>query len=193
VARASWTYEVPRAGSGSAGLEEYMVEDKSGEPVGKVVTLLEHGGEHYVLVERGRPPIQHDRRAVPWSDVEAVDHEALAVRIDLTGEELSQVLQLDPEKQVEGGPAEAVRALPPRPPATSADVPGPVDRAAPYAATFALGAIGLIVLLGLFLFASTTDFDWEYVLFVIPAALFVGALMTGYNLTRRPYEGTKTK
>jgi hypothetical protein len=193
VARASWTYEVPLAGSGSAGLEEYMVEDRSGEPVGKVVTLLEHGGEHYVLVERGRPPVRNDRRAVLWSDVEAVDHEALAVRIDLTGEELSQVLQVDPEKQVEGGPAEAVRALPPRPAATSADVPGPVDRAAPYAATLALGAIGLIVLLGLFLFASTTDFDWEYVLFVIPAALFVGALMTGYNLTRRPYEGTKTK
>jgi hypothetical protein len=184
---------VPLAGSGSAGLEEYMVEDRSGEPVGKVVTLLEHGGEHYVLVERGRPPVRNDRRAVLWSDVEAVDHEALAVRIDLTGEELSQVLQVDPEKQVEGGPAEAVRALPPRPAATSADVPGPVDRAAPYAATLALGAIGLIVLLGLFLFASTTDFDWEYVLFVIPAALFVGALMTGYNLTRRPYEGTKTK
>jgi hypothetical protein len=191
MGRVQWTYEVPLAGAGSVGLEEYVVEAGSGEPVGKVLTVLERADRVYLVVERGLPPLRRDLRAVPWTDVESVDHAGLTVRLALTGEAFAEALQLDPEKGVEGGQAEAVRALPPRPTGTSPDVPGPVDRAGPYTTMFALAAVGLIVLLGLVLLASTTDFTWEYALFLIPAALFLASLASVYRLMRRPYEGIR--
>jgi hypothetical protein len=54
---------------------------------------------------------------------------------------------------------------------------------------FALPAVGLIVLLALVLLASGMDFTWEYRLFLVPAALFLASLASGYRLMRRPYEG----
>jgi hypothetical protein len=191
MGRARWTYEVPLAGAGSAGLEEYVVEAGLGEPVGKVLTVLERGDRVYLVVERGLPPLRHDLRAVPWTDVESVDHAGLTVRLGLTGEALAEALQLDPEKGVEGGRAEAVRALPPWPTGTSPDVPGAVDRAGPYTTMFAPAAVGLMVLLGLVLLGSSTDFTWEYALFLVPVALFLASLASGYRLMRRPYEGVK--
>src|SRR4051812_33203782 len=49
---AEWTYEVAPAGGSAEGLDEYIVETESGEPVGKVTTLLEHEGDLYLAVER---------------------------------------------------------------------------------------------------------------------------------------------
>jgi hypothetical protein len=190
MGKAPWTYEVPLAGAGSVGLEEYVVEARSGEPAGKVMTVLERGDRVYLVVERGRPPLQHDLRAVPWNEVETVDHAALTVRLKLSSAAIEESLQLDPSNKVEGGPAEAVRTEPPQQPTTtSADVPGPVDRAGPYTTMFALAAVGLIVLLGIILWASSTEFTWEYALLLIPAALFALSLASGYRLMRRPYEG----
>jgi hypothetical protein len=189
--QASWTYEVPSAGTGSAGLEEYVVETRTGEPAGKVMTVLEREDRLYLALERGRPPFQHDLRAVPWDEVEEVDHTALTVRLKLSSEAIGEALQLDPGKQVEGGPAEAVRVdFPGRRPSSASPVtPGPVDRSRPYATMFGAGALGLMTLLALVLFDSTSDFGWQYVLFLIPAALFVFALVTAYRLFRRPYQG----
>lgn len=146
------------------------------------------------MVERGRPPLQHDLRAVSWNEVEAVDHTALTVHLKLSSAEMEESLRLDPDKRVEGGGADAVRALPPQQPTrTDPQVPGPVDRAGPYASMFALAALGLVVLLGIILFATVSDFTWEYALLVIPAALFVASLATGYRLMRRPYQGVRER
>lgn len=109
MAKASWTYEVPGAGTGSVALEEYVVEEASGEPVGKVVTVLERRGDLYVVVERGTPPLTHDLRAVPWDDIERVDHSALTVRLGLAKEAIEETLELDPKKGVKAEDAEAHR------------------------------------------------------------------------------------
>jgi hypothetical protein len=122
--------------------------------------------------------------------VEIVDDAALTVRLKLSSAAIEESLQLDPSKRVEGGPAEAVRTEAPRQlSSTSPAVSGPVDRTGPYTAMFALAALGLIVLLGIILWASSTHFTWEYALLVIPAALFAVSLASAYRLMRRPYEG----
>ena len=76
--QAEWTYEVPKAGAGSAGLEEYQVETSSGEHTGKVMTVLRKEESIYLAVETGTPPIKRDLLAIPWGDVAEVDHAAHA-------------------------------------------------------------------------------------------------------------------
>jgi hypothetical protein len=114
VARASWTYEVPPAGADAAALEDYSVETASGERVGKVLTLPQRNGDVLLAVEIGTPPLRHDVRVFGWEDVEDVDHEGLAVRLRVGRNDVEESLQLDPDKGVEAGEADAVRvtALP---------------------------------------------------------------------------------
>ena len=187
MARASWTYEVPPVGAPSVALEEYMAETPTGERLGRVVTVLRHGDDFYLAVDRGTLP-GRDVRAVPWSEVEGIDHDALAVR--LPREALARGLELDPDKGVESGDAEARRVtdLPPGTPRTvSPDEPGPVDRPS-YLVALGFGLLGMLALLGLFVAASRTTFTWEFVLFAIPLVLFVLAGVSAYRLFRRPYE-----
>jgi hypothetical protein len=100
VAKADWTYQVAPAGVSSEGLEEYVVEAVSGDPVGKVQTLLRRRDELLVAVERGRPPVSHDVRVLTWDEVERVDHDALTVRLRVSEDALDQALELDPDKGV---------------------------------------------------------------------------------------------
>jgi hypothetical protein len=191
VERASWTYEVPQAGASSTGLEEYLVEASSGKPAGKVLTVLRKGGSIYLAVETGAPPFRHDLHAVPWDEVEDVDHSALTVRLR-PSVDLEQALLLDPEKGVEGGPADAVRAESPgNPPLTVDPGSGPVDRTMPYALTFAMAAGGLLTLLAIVTVASVADSAWIWALLALPAVLLLGALASGYRLFRRPFEGQR--
>lgn len=136
----------PPAGAGSVGLEEYVVEAVSGDPVGKVVTMVERADRVYLVVERGLPPLRHDLRAVLWAEVEKVDHAALIVRLRPTSEEFDQALGSIPRRE-----SRADRRRPsarfPAADRTSPDVPGPVDRTGPYTTLFALAAVGPIVLL----------------------------------------------
>ena len=92
MSRAPWTYELPAAGGETGGLEEYVVYAVDGEPVGKVTVVLEAEDDVYVVVDRGAPPLTHDRRAVPWESVEAVDHSALAVTLAQPAAELDEAL-----------------------------------------------------------------------------------------------------
>jgi hypothetical protein len=185
--RASATFQLPPAGSDAAGLEGYSVESPDGEFVGTVRVVLEHGGETYVAVELGRPPVSNDLRAVPWQRVADVDHDALLVRIGRA--DVEGGLELDAGNAVEGGEAEAHRVTDvpagarPAPAATFA-APGPVDRPSWYAA-LALGLAGLCATLGLVVFATTSDFGWEWVLFVLPAGLLAAAAVAGYRFFRR--------
>lgn len=190
MAKAEWTYQVAPAGSDSAGLEEYVVESASGAQIGKVSTLLRRRDELYVAVERGTPPLSHDVRAFPWSEVEHVDHSALAVRLKTSDEAVDQKsLELDPAKAVESGEAEATRMteLPSELQPSATPEAGPVDRPT-YALAIALGMLGLLALLAIVVAAVSVDFTWHFALFAIPVALFAAAGATAYRVVRRPYE-----
>ncbi len=183
---------MPPAGAPATGLEEYIVEAAAGARVGKVQTLLRREGELLLAVDRGKPPLTHDVRALPWSAVERVDHEALAVRLRLGEDAVAQALELDPEKGVEDGDADAVRVteLPAelRPSSDPGSPTGPVDRTT-YAVTIALGALGLVSLLAVVI-ALTAEDDprWVPALFAIPAILFAAAGAAAYRVFRAPYE-----
>jgi hypothetical protein len=187
--QAEWTYKVPKAGAGSAGLEEYQVETSLGEHTGKVMTVLRKEESIYLAVETGTPPIRRDLRAIPWGDVAEVDHAALTIRLR-PSVDIDQALMLDPRKAVEDGPADATLAEPPEKGRFDPDASGPVDRTLPYAATFALAAFGLLALLAIVALASTVDSGWIWLLLAVPAALLVGALVSGYKLFRRPFESS---
>jgi hypothetical protein len=184
-----WTFQMPPAGDGASGLEDYVVEDSRGEHVGKVATLLRHGDGLFAVVEHGTPPLRNELVAVPWYKVRDVDHDTLAVTLGLSRDELERLPRLDEDRKVEVGDADAVRVT---------DVPGevrpapvaargPVDRSS-YAVAMALGLLGVFATLVLVIFASGTDFDREAVLFVIPAALLTASGVLAYRTFRNPYE-----
>ena len=191
MTKAGWTYQVAPAGAPSAGLEEYVVESASGARVGKVTTVLRREGDFFLAVERGTPPVSHDVRAIPWNEIEGVDHEALSVRLKLADDAVEQSLELDPDKGVETEDAEAVRVteLPPglRQPGPTGDVAGPVDRPS-YAVAIALGLAGVFSVLVLAIMAISVDFTWHFALFAIPAVLLALAGVSGYRTFRSPYE-----
>ena len=191
MARAEWTYEVAPAGAPSEGLEEYVVTAASGERVGKVQTVLSRDGDLYLAVERGNPPFSHDVRAIPWSEVARVDHEALTVHLALDETAFGESLELDPENGVEDGDAEARRVteLPAdltRPQATG-DATGPTDRST-YAVSIALGLLGVFAVLVLAIAATAVEFTWHFALFVVPILLLAAAAVSGYRVFRNPYE-----
>jgi hypothetical protein len=192
MSMAPWTYEVRAGGEDSVGLEDYVVEDGSGEPVGKVIAVLERRDELYVAVERGTRVLGGDLRAVPWEDVERVDHNRLVVRLRIAGEAIEEALALDPTKEVEGASAEAHRVteLPRalrRP--SAVDTAGPVDRARPYVLVFGSFALSLLAFLVLVVAALAVDFTWHFALFAIPVLLLLVSGVAGYRLFRRPYGG----
>ena len=180
------------AGAPATGLEEYVVEGAAGTRVGKVQTLLRRDDELFLAVERGNPPLSHDVRALPWSAVERVDHAALAVRLRLGEDAVAQALELDPEKGIEDGDADAVRIteLPAelRPASDPGRATGPVDRPT-YAAAIALGALGLVSLLAIVIALTAEDHPgWVPALFAVPAILFAAAGAAAYRVFRAPYE-----
>lgn len=192
VPRATWSYQVPPAGADSAGLEEYVVESAAGEPVGKVMTVLDRKGELFLAVECGLPPLRHELRAVPWSDVEDVDHGALRVRLGLDATAFEEALELDPGKRHEAEDADAVRVsrLPRElEPGPAAQPAGPVDRST-YALAVATGLLGVFSVLVLVIAATGTDFTWEWALVAVPLALLGISLVAAHRLFRRPTERT---
>jgi hypothetical protein len=191
VTKADWTYQVPAAGESAAGLEDYLVEIRPGEQVGKVRTLIRRGEELYVVVERGNPPLSHDLRAVPWEEAETVDHNSLAVTLRVDQDELERALELDPAKGVEDGDADAERVtkLPPglRQPSLPGSEAGPVDRPT-YVAAISFFAIGLLAALVLALVVTAAQEAWLAALAVIPAIFFIAAAVSAYRAWRSPYQ-----
>jgi hypothetical protein len=183
MAQAGWTYEVPFAGEGAVGLEDYAVEASDGKLAGKVLAVLMHEDTVLLAVERGTPPVKRERRAVPWQAVSAVDHAGLVVRLALASAELSDALELEPEKAVEGGPAEAVRVtdVPGGPiGVTSPDAPGPVDRPS-YATALILLLLGAFSALIVVALLTATGDLWPLTLVVLPVALFSAAGVFAYR------------
>lgn len=189
----TWTYEVPPVGADAAGLEDYMVETADGHEAGKVLAVLERRGRPYLAFDTGAPPVKHERKAVPWEDVEGIDHDTLTVRLRLRADELGEALALDPAEALEGGGAEAVRVTQlPREltPSAAPGVGGPLDRSS-YAGAVALFGVGLLALLALFLAAAGTDFTSEFALFAVPAILFAAAAVVAYRTFRSPHERSR--
>lgn len=191
MARADWTYQVAPAGAPSAGLEEYVVLDASGSHVGKVATLLRYDGELWIALERGTPPVTHEVRAIPWSDVAQVDHDALTVLLSLEPGGVEEALELDPDRGTEIGDADAARVteLPPelRPAGKPGDVTRTSDRPR-WALSVALGAAGLLALLAAVLVVTATESGAAALLFVVPGALLLAAGVAAYRTFRNPYE-----
>jgi hypothetical protein len=186
VVKATWTYEVPPAGSDAVGLEDYAVETVGGAFLGKVKTVLRHDGRTYVLVESG-PPLARRRHAVPTPAVAEIDHAALAIRLAGPPADLPATLELDPAQAAECETAEAVRVtqLPEHlTPMSSPDARGPVDRPS-YSLALALGLVGVFAALALVLFATTTAFTWQFALFAVPAVLLALAALFAYRAFSR--------
>ncbi len=203
MSRAPWTYELPAAGGETGGLEEYVVYAADGEPVGKVTVVLEADDDLYVVVDRGAPPLTHDRRAVPWEAVEAVDHSALAVTLAQPATELDGALELDPAKAVEPAvgeqrpDAEAVRVTrlpePLMPVTVPAGAAGPADRPFLYGGALGLGLLAVfLVLVGVALVTAGAG-GWSLIAFVGASVLASASLATAYRLWRRPYEGPRER
>lgn len=184
---APWTYEVPPLAGSAAGLEDYAVETAEGEFLGKVKTVLRRGEDTYVVVESG-VPLARTLHAVPWDDIGGVDHAAVTVRLGRSPAELASALELDPGKAVEGGGAEAVRVLDvpgERTSMSDPDAPGPVDRPT-YAGLLVFALLGVFSALVLVLFAMTTDFTWQFALFLVPVILLGASGVLAYRFFRRP-------
>jgi hypothetical protein len=165
------------------------VETREGAAAGKVIALLDRDDERYVVFDTGNPPVTRRRTAVPWRDVESVDHDTLTVRLALTERDLAGTVELDPANGIEGDQAEALRVtqLPRELTPSSGPEQGPTDQPT-YIGAIALFALGLIALLGLALVASSSDFTWEFALFVVPALFLAAAGVLAYRTFREPYE-----
>jgi hypothetical protein len=187
VPRADWTYELRPGAAEPKGIERYVVETADAERVGTVEGVVGRGDEVFLVVAHGAPPL-HEYRALPWSAVAAVDGSEAAVRITLTAEEFGGSLELDPDRMVEGGPADAVRLTDVPgvvPEFVSPDALGPADRPALLLVSGA-ALIGALTLLGAAVVADAVGLI-ALPLFLVPAALIAFAIVMLFRMYRDPY------
>jgi sporulation protein YlmC with PRC-barrel domain len=179
-------YETPPGGADAAGLEDYVVETSNGERIGTVVDSVEEGGRRWVVVETGLPPFKRDRRAIPWGEVEEIDHDSLAVRIAAAAVESLQRL---PSTGREGeAPSRRVTESSAPSFVPTGDVAGPTNRSGTLLGALASFALGLLTLLGVLAVLSRQGRDLPYaVALVVPATLLLISAVLGYRLWRDPY------
>ncbi|HSK15323.1 MAG TPA: hypothetical protein VK915_04055 [Gaiellaceae bacterium] len=184
--RASWSYQLPPAGAPDTGLEQYQVYVPSGE-VWKTAAVLEKDGEVYLAAAPSGFPVGHRLVAIPWSAVERVDHEALAVHVG----DLGGALELDPDRATENGDGEARRLteLPPelRRPQPPGGEAGPTDRLR-LVLGISAAALGFVALLGAIALVDTMEEGWRYALLAVPAVFFAAAFVLSVSAWRHPYE-----
>jgi hypothetical protein len=192
-----WTYEIPPAGADAAGLEEYVVYAADGAPAGKVVTIVRRGEERYVVLDRGTPPFRHDRRAIPWDAVAAIDPATAAVELGLTTGDIEATPALPAERAVEPVPGETSAADAVRVtdlPELAGSVPeslagrATIERTGLYGTALGLGLVAVLAFLVVVAIVSAAGADWAP-LFAVPAVLGAAAAFLAYRLWRRPYEG----
>lgn len=188
MARADWTYELAPGAADARGLERFVVETSDGARVGTVAAVLRRGEDVFVAIERGYPPA-HDLRAVPWSDVAAVDDQEHAVRLDLDAKKVEEALELDPDRKVEGAPADAVRVT--EVPALLPTYVAPEETAPPDRLTLivaiALALLGAVTLLGAAALQGPTEGTLSLLLFLVPLALFAASIYLSLRVYRDPY------
>jgi len=120
------TFEVPPGGADAAGLEDYGVELRGGERLGTIVDCVAEGDRRWLVVETGLPPLKRDRRAIPWSEIQEVDHDALLVTVAAsTAETFPRLPEAGREDEA---PARRVTESPDAPRyVPTGDVAGPTD------------------------------------------------------------------
>jgi hypothetical protein len=186
VARADQTSQPHAGGQDAAGVEDYVVRTVDGEAVGTVEQLLRRDGRLLLVV---------NRRIVPWSKVESVDHEALAIWLRLSPEAFEASERADTDAPDEEGLAAAERDVEvPREliPPPELDPAGPVDRPL---LPLLIGFAGAVAFTALIVVAAATAYEtpWVYVGFVVPAVLAVATVAVMYRAWRSPYEPRGTK
>jgi hypothetical protein len=191
-----WTYQTPAGGADAVGLEEYLVYDRGGNTVGKVVSLLRHDDDLFVAVDRGAPPATHDRWAIPLRHVASIDHDALAVHLSGSPDD---ALHLRNDRAVENDDADAIRVdhlpnelLPP--PASPRATPGPEER--PFGAlaigSYAITAFSALVVLALI--SQRNAPHWRLGLIAVPVALLLVSAALTFRAWVRPHRsGTRRR
>jgi hypothetical protein len=181
------TFEVPPGGADAAGLEDYGVELRGGERLGTIVDVVAEGDRRWLVVETGIPPLKRDRRAIPWSEIQHVDHDALVVTVAASTAETFQRL---PEAGREGdAPARRVTESPDAPSyVPTGDVAGPTDRNTLLFGALASFALGLLTLLAIIaLLSRRGDHELVWGALAFPVVLLLAAGILGYRLWRDPY------
>jgi hypothetical protein len=181
------TFEVPPGGADAAGLEDYGVELRGGERLGTIVDSVAEGDRRWLVVETGLPPLKRDRRAIPWSEIQDVDHDALLVTVAAS---TAQTFPRLPEAGREDeAPARRVTESPDAPRyVPTGDVAGPTDRNTLLfgaLASFALGLLTLLALIGLLSRRGDHELVWGAL--ALPVVLLLAAGILGYRLWRDPY------
>ena len=181
------TFEVPPGGADAAGLEDYGVELRGGERLGTIVDCVAEGDRRWLVVETGLPPLKRDRRAIPWSEIQEVDHDALLVTVAAsTAETFPRLPEAGREDEA---PARRVTESPDTPRyVPTGDVAGPADRNTLLfgaLASFALGLLTLLAIIGLL--SRRGDHELVWAALALPVVLLLAAGILGYRLWRDPY------
>jgi len=181
------TFEVPPGGADAAGLEDYGVELRGGERMGTVVGSVAEGDQRWLVVETGLPPVKRERRAIPWSEIEDVDHDALLVTVAASTTETFP--RLPEAGREDEAPAHRVTESPEAPSyVPTGDVAGPTDRSALLFGALASFALGLLTFLAVIaLLSRRGDHELVWGALAIPVVLLVAAGILGYRLWRDPY------
>jgi PRC-barrel domain len=180
-------YEVPPGGADAAGLEDYVVETSGGDRIGTVVDSVEEGGQRWLVVETGMPPFKRDRRSIPWSEIEDVDHDALVVTVAApSAESLSRLPEAGRERDASARRVTESSDEPSYVP--TGDVAGPMDRNMILFGALASFALGLLTLLAVIaLLSRRGDHELVWVALAVPVVLLLAAAILGYRLWRDPY------
>ena len=175
-------------GQDAVGVEDYVVRTSDGAAAGTVERVSRREGVTALVLERAATPGRHDRTLVDWSDVERVDHEALAVWLRLSADQLDAAPAAAAEDDGPGLSApERADAPRDRVPSPERDPGGPVDRPLlPLLIAFA-GAMAFTALL---VVAAATAFEtpWLYLGLLLPALILVVTIAVMFRASRRPYE-----
>jgi hypothetical protein len=153
-----------------------------------MVGSVEEGGRRWLVVETGLPPFKRDRRAIPWSEIEHVDHDALLVTI--TAPTAETFPRLPVAGREDDAPARRVTESPDAPSyVPTGDVAGPTDRNTLLFEALASFALGVLTLLaGIALLSRRGDHGFVWPSLAIPVVLLLAAGILGYRLWRDPYE-----
>jgi hypothetical protein len=195
MAKADFSYEVRKLPTDPTWIEEYIVRTSDGDSVGTVAAVLERpGGERLLVIEAGAPPVKPVQRAVRWDEIDRIDHDAVAVWLNLGQDAFErQALELDPERAIEEGEGEPeARRLSETPNeevpgAQTGSIRGPFDRTGWWRAFVLFAATAFSALLATLVVYFSGDNSWA-LLYLVPAALALGAGAVGYRTYRDPYE-----
>jgi hypothetical protein len=181
------TVEVPPGGADAAGLEDYGVELRGGERLGTIVDSVAEGDRRWLVVETGLPPFKRNRRAIPWSEIQDVDHDALLVTVAASTAETFR--RLPEAGREDEAPARRVTESPDAPRyVPTGDVAGPTDRNTLLFGALASFALGLLTLLAIIaLLSRRGDHELVWGALALPVVLLLAAGILGYRLWRDPY------